>query len=226
MELISQRNIEGSVIKPTFVDVEEIQNALQIGDYSALPEYIQEDLKEVYELAVRTNDGQLTDITLDRKASERMKFLADKTEDEFIKSFAEKIIAIANIKIAIRGARTSRDAVFFDSAFCKCDTLDIEELKQICPKGENEVLDYLENTVYSSVVEAVKESNSAFEKWCDDEIMNSVEQGKTENFSVAPIVAYYYAKETEIRNIRIILSCIYNGLSREKITERMRMLYV
>ena len=72
----------------------------------------------------------------------------------------------------------------------------------------------------------IKDSNSAFEKWCDDYIMNSLEEGKTENFGIAPVIAYYYAKETEIRNIRIILSCIYNELPKEKIIERMRKLYV
>ena len=224
--VISQRTTDSSIIEPTTVDADAIKSALQSGDYSDLPEYLENDLKEAYELAVRTNDGQFTDATLDRKAYERMNLLAKDTEDDFIISFVEKLIAIANIKIAIRGARTNRDSAFYDCALIECDTLSVKELKDTALKGEKEVIEYLLSTEYRESVDFIKDSNSAFEKWCDDYVMNSLEEGKTENFGIAPVIAYYYAKETEIRNIRIILSCIYNELPKEKIIERMRKLYV
>ena len=223
---ISARSDNGCYIEPCIIDVEEMKQAVKTGDYSELPEYIQADLKEAYELASRTNDGQLTDVTLDRLAFMRMKKLASETKEDFIINLVELIIAVANIKIALRGARTNRDSVFYDTALCECNTLDIDALKASALKSESDLCEYLERTDYSDVIEAIKTSNSAFEKWCDDKIMSFMDEAKTQVFGVGPIIAYYYAKETEIRNIRIILSCIYNELPKEKIIERMRTLYV
>lgn len=223
---ISLRTNANCFIEPTTLDMEVLKEALNTGDYKELEEYVQKDLKEAYELASRTTDGQLTDATLDRLSFERMKAVAQKTGEAFIINLTELMIAVANIKIALRGARTNRDSVFFDTAFCKCDLIDIDALKIAAKKGESEVLGILEKTDFSEVVEAIKESNTAFEKWCDDKIMSYMDGAKIEVFGISPIIAYYYAKETEIRNVRIALSCIANGLNKEKITERMRTLYV
>lgn len=223
---ISLRSNANCYIEPTTLDMEVMKEALTTGDYKDLEDYVQKDLKEAYELASRTNDGQLTDVTLDRLSFKRMKLLADKTGEDFIKNLTELLIAVANIKIALRGARTKRDSVFYDMAFCECNSLDIDALKTAAIKGEDEVLEYFEKTEFCDVVEAIKDSNTAFEKWCDDKIMSFMDDAKIAVFGVAPIIAYYYAKETEIRNVRIALSCIENGLPKEKITERMRTLYV
>lgn len=223
---ISLRSDDGCYIEPTTLDIESLKNALKTGDYSELPEYVADDLRQAYELAARTGDGQLTDVTLDRLALRHMNKLGEETGNGFIINLIELITAVADIKIAVRGARTKRDAVFFDSALCPCATLDIEMLKINALKTEEDILEYLERTEYSDVVAQIKDSNSAFEKWCDDEIMQYMDDAKLDIFGIAPIIAYYYAKETEIRNIRIALSCITNGLPKEKIIERMRTLYV
>ena len=223
---ISLRSNANCFMEPTTLDIEALKEALNTGDYKDLDEYVQKDLKEAYELASRTNDGQLTDVTLDRLSFERMKAVAKKTGEPFIEDLTELMIAIADIKIALRGARTKRDSVFYDAALCACDSLDIDSLKIAALKGEDEVLEYFEKTDFSDSVEAIKQSNTAFEKWCDDKIMSFMDDAKIEVFGVEPIIAYYYAKETEIRNIRIALSCIANEVPKEKITERMRTLYV
>ena len=223
---LSQRSNKGCFVKPCTVDIELIKTALQSGNYDALPEYIKEDLTSAYELAARTSDGQLTDALLDNRALKRARELAQKTEDEFIIEYVEKITAISNIKIALRGVRTQRDSVFFDISLCPCDTLDIFVLKSVAQKSEADLIEYLEKTDYASCTEYIKESNTAFEKWCENTLMAYMENAKTQTFGVAPIIAYYYAKETEIKNIRIVLSCIYNELPKEKIYERMRKLYV
>ena len=43
---------------------------------------------------------------------------------------------------------------------------------------------------------------------------------------IGPLAAYYVAKETEIKALRIILSAKISGASNDTVRERMRELYV
>ena len=49
---------------------------------------------------------------------------------------------------------------------------------------------------------------------------------KYEFFGFAPIAAYYFAKTTEIKTVRIVLSAKLAGVPNDIIRERVRDLYV
>ena len=74
--------------------------------------------------------------------------------------------------------------------------------------------------------EALKNSPSAFEKYCDDAVMENMKKAKYTAFGLGPIAAYIFARMTEIGCVRIILSAKFNGTSEETVRERMRELYV
>ena len=74
--------------------------------------------------------------------------------------------------------------------------------------------------------EALAESPSAFERWCDNKIIQTIKPQKYNPFSVEPLVAYVLAKENEIKTVRIILTARLNGLEEEQIRERIREMYV
>ena len=78
----------------------------------------------------------------------------------------------------------------------------------------------------SGAAEAIKVSPSAFERWCDDKVMESIRPQKRNAFSIGPVVAYYLARQTEIRTARIVLTAKANGFSEEAIRERVREMYV
>ena len=87
-------------------------------------------------------------------------------------------------------------------------------------------MDYLAGTVYAEGAAAIAESSSAFERWCDNRMMRTMQPQKYESFSVGPLVAYLLARENEIKTVRIILSGKQNGFSEEAILERVREMYV
>ena len=45
-------------------------------------------------------------------------------------------------------------------------------------------------------------------------------------FGFDPVCAYYYAKLTEMKSVRIILTGLKSGADKESIKERVRALYV
>lgn len=56
--------------------------------------------------------------------------------------------------------------------------------------------------------------------------MNLNKSSKYITFGPEPIFSYIVAKETEIKNLRIIMVSKTNGISPEAIRERVRDLYV
>ena len=88
------------------------------------------------------------------------------------------------------------------------------------------MLAYLENTEYSEAAKLLRESPAKFEKWCDDVIIDIAEEARMLSFGYEPLAAYYLAKESEIKNVRILSVCKEFGADRDTITERMRKLYV
>ena len=94
---------------------------------------------------------------------------------------------------------------------------------------------YLLNLSYSNYAEFIKSgiedytktsSVSLLEKLVDNYIMDMMKNAKIIPFGVEPLLAYIYAKETEIKIIRIIMVGKLNNISGEVIRERLRDIYV
>ena len=92
-------------------------------------------------------------------------------------------------------------------------------------KGEPELRSYLEAGRFRDAVEALERSNSEFERWCDNQLIEALRPQKTNSVSVGPIVAFDLAKENELRNVRIIVTAKANGFSEQETLERMREMY-
>ena len=111
-----------------------------------------------------------------------------------------------------------------DGAACE-SSLDFEELLSHCSTPEK-AAEYIAATDYGFLAESLGESFTAFEKQCDNEIVSRLENAKYATFGPDPLIAYYYAKQAEAKNVRIILSAKASGVPAEIISERVRDIYV
>ncbi|MFA7637091.1 MAG: V-type ATPase subunit [Monoglobales bacterium] len=215
-----------SFITPSIIVPDEIKNAVFNKKFNELPDFAKDAAIETYHVLIQTADGQLADIMLDSMALNETMAKADKTNNEFIVKMAELMCVTANIKIAVRSARTGKDRQFIERALCQTKSLDKASLIDAAAKGLEELTDYISTTPYSEAVDLIKTSAAALEKWCDDILMSHVENAKYKSFGIEPLIAFYIAKDAEIKNVRIILSCKHNKLPPETIKERVRKLYV
>lgn len=208
------------------IDVETIKHAVKNREFTELPEHVRETAKEAYDIYMRTGDGQLLDITIDHALLTAIYNEGKKSKTAFIKLYAKMMVAVADIKIAIRSVRTEKNRDFLERALVECDSLDKHTLIQTVEKGEDAVIDYLESTSYADAVPELKNSPSAFERWCDNYLIRKMKREKYEVFGLGPLAAYYLARENEIKTVRIILGGKQNGFSEEALRERVREMYV
>ncbi|KAF0225012.1 MAG: Archaeal/vacuolar-type H+-ATPase subunit C [Erysipelotrichaceae bacterium] len=217
---------EDHFLLPCTIDPNKIHQAIITRNYDDLPAFVSSAILATYEVLIRTADGQLADIMLDAKTMEEMKLRAAQSKSTFIEDVVEILCVSANIKIALRAAKTGKDKLFLETALISMKSLKKDSLIEATLKGNDELIHYLISTPFSGAVEAMKTSSSAFEKWCDDFLMAKLTKAKYVSLAVDPLIAYYIAKTTEIKNIRILLSCKHNHVASESIKERMRKLYV
>ena len=108
----------------------------------------------------------------------------------------------------------------------ECESVDVSRLAKAALNGMDAIQDYLKDTVYAEGAEALAESPSSFERWCDNRIIQTISPQKYNAFTIGPIVAYVIARQNEIKTVRIILSGKLNELPDDSIRERVREMYV
>lgn len=210
----------------TPIPKEEMLRIIREKDYKALPDNMQTAAEEAVETLLHSGDGQLCDIIIDRAAMEAIKEAGRQSRDDIIWDYAESTVAVANIKIAVRSSKTAKSLDFMKRAMAPCDSLNVDGLARAALAGMDSIIEYLSGNGYLEGALALKESPSAFERWCDNRIIQTIKPQKTNPFSIGPLVAYVIARENEIKTVRIILTCKQNGLSDDSIRERVREMYV
>ena len=194
-------------------------------DYSALPAHMQKVAKEAYETYLHTQDGQLCDVMVDKACLEAIGAAGEKAAEKVVRDYAQTTVEVADIKIAVRCAATGKSAEFASKALAKCKGLNVSELSRAIALGPEKTIEYLRKTAWSEAADALEESTSAFERWCDNRMIDTMKPQKMDPFSIGPIFAYAIARQNEIKTVRIILLGKANGLSESGIRERVRKMY-
>jgi V/A-type H+-transporting ATPase subunit C len=205
---------------------EELRDIVSKKEFFRLPKSMENAARDAYETILHTRDGQLCDVIIDQACLAAIAEAGKQSDAEIIQKYAETVVAVANIKIAVRCQKTGKSIDFMQRAMAPCSGLDIERLAKAALSGFDAVCDYLSTSGFSDAAEALKESPSAFERWCDNYLIEMIRPQKYNAFSVGPLVAYVLARENEIKTVGIILSGKLNGLADESIRERIREMYV
>ena len=196
----------------TALDGKTLSDIIKDREFDKLPDGMKAAAMEAYDVLLHTGDGQLCDVIVDKACMEAV-LEAGRAEGkagyDVIKAFAEEQAAICDIKIATRAARTGAAS-----------------LAKAASQGEEAVKEYLSTTDYRDAAESLAEGPSAFERWCDDRIIASLQSQKYETFTIGPVIAYVLARQNEIKTVRLVLTGKANGLSDDSIRERVRQMYV
>lgn len=208
------------------IDGKKMLEIVKNRDFKALPSYMQACAEEAYECMAHTGDGQMCDVIIDRATLAATLAAAGEAKDELLKAYAENTVAVADIKIAVRSLKTAKSMDFMRRAMAPCETLNIERLAKAALSSMEDIIKYLSETAYAGGAEALAEGSSAFERWCDNRIIETIRPQKFNAFTVGPLAAYILARLNEIKTVRIVLSGKLNELPDEAIRERIREMYV
>ncbi len=224
--LFSEKDASNYFVYPTSLDLKNLISAFSNLEFSMLGEMYEQTVKEAYYSANKTQSGQTADIILDKAALNFMYERANKSDCSLVGEIYSFLCDTTNIKIAYRCAVSQKPLSFIREALSKSDYLDMKTLAEKASEGVAELSDYLSSGKYKEGSELLKTDAVLFEKWCDNELIELTEKAKFVFFGFEPICAYFFAKQNEIKTVRMILTAKESGLSEEIIRERVRASYV
>lgn len=210
----------------TEVSGQEMLDIIREKDFGRLPAGMSQAAQQACDALLHAGDGQLCDIIIDRAALDAIYKAGMESEDEIIRDYARSVVAVADIKIAVRAQKTAKSIEFMKQAMAECGSISVDQLAKAALSGPEAIRDYLLGTEYAGGAEALSESMSAFERWCDNRIIQTISPQKYKAFTIGPIVAYVLARQNEIKTVRIVLSGKRSELPEGAIRERVREMYV
>jgi V/A-type H+-transporting ATPase subunit C len=129
--------------KGTSVSKEEMLRIVKEKDFESLPSHMRKAAAEALKVMLQTKDGQLCDIIIDHALLDAVRREGENSKNNMIKSYAETFVSSADIKIAVRAAKTGKNKSFLNRALAKCDSLNVEKLLQASLSGFDAVCEYL-----------------------------------------------------------------------------------
>lgn len=224
--LMCGANAEQYYVFPTQVDCDTLTDDIANKNFGELPEYMREVAKTVYDTTAESRDGQMIDVIIDRETLGTISKLSKRSGSELMKEYGELTVNTADIKTAYRGAKAGKNEAFFEYALCGSEALPKIPLCRAAAKGTDEVLNFVAQSGETELFEALKQGVSALEKCADAKTAEIMSKSAFEAFGPDPIIAFYWLREMQIRNIRIITVCREMRLEPQKIAERVRDIYV
>ena len=229
------------------VDTSPIDEALKIlseaGDYPDEVMRIKDstNLESILKKESEKNTTLVKKLLLERELFESLIWLdepikslelTERCKNTFLISFLRHFIDLANIKLFLRMINLGRPKddlakMLFIGGYIGRDSF----LKIY----DEPLYMFISNFRYTDYAEAVREGTEYFqrqnsflrlERKIDDYLIGFLKQAKYITFGPEPILAYYLAKQNEIKLIRWVIIGKLNDLPKEEILERLNDTYV
>lgn len=203
---------------------EEISAIMENKEYDRLDKNKKQAVEEAIEQYEKTKMPFVIDAILDKACFEERKKLAKKLNSEFILRYIEKLIDITNIKTFFRVRKIYKDPFLMKVSYIEGGKITLSTFMESLVEDEQS-LKY-KFTGFSDTIEQAIYHYESLDKFCDNYMMNYMKEAKIKALTIEPIVSFIYAKQTELKNLRIIFTGKLNNISNEKIKERLRESYV
>ncbi|MFA6690960.1 MAG: V-type ATP synthase subunit C [Saccharofermentanales bacterium] len=189
-------------------------------------------LQQVIDVFPRTKDPQLIDFIFDQACYAEMLAAATAGKNQFILDYVRLQIDITNLKSFARIRQMGKPWNFFAQVFFNGgriqDKLFIRSYDEPYELVAEKLLPYGLSLPLAEGGIMLRETGrfTALEKFCDNHLVEFAKTAKYVSFGIEPLAAYLIAKEADIRNIRIIMNGLLQGLPQETTVERVRETYV
>lgn len=207
--------------------VEVLQNAIDTAEVEFLPKRMQEIILKTQEaLASGEIGGHKLDIDVDKTQYAHQLELCKKS-GKVAKEYFEKRIDYLNISSFERARRLGLDEAFFEQGFIEGGKIALSTFQSLWESHGEELCIPFKETPYFEDIKTLDEGGKlvVFEAKSDDALLKIWKDQKDDLYSIAPVVAFYMSKKTELKIAKLIVAGVKNRVAPQIIKERMRELY-
>ena len=213
-------------------DLSDLKRKIDTDNFRDLKGNVEKAVLEVIADFEVNKDPQKIDIIVDRYMFKELVEIKKSLNYKFTDKLVNAIIDATNIRTLLRIKKQGKGREFASEVLVSGGSISKDTLVSILNETPENIISKLSTSVYSDLikegVEGYIATNSAnlLEKLSDNYIMDLMKSGKLVTFGPERILSYIYAKETEIKIIRIIMVGKLNNIAEEVIRERLRDIYV
>lgn len=213
------------------VSADTMKQELDSGSFEEVPEILGRAGLEAAEKLAKTKDSQIVDLIIDKAVIALTVKKSEEIDCEALTEYTKAKIDLINIKSALRLMRIKSDVYTASKVFAEGGSFSVRELEAAYTMGYDGIKLLLEGAqrgeVLAEAVSEIKNGGSVgiFEKQADKCFRELFENTKIIPFGIEPVITFLYLKDREIRACRLVLVSKIFGLSKEKITERLRYIY-
>ena len=208
-----------------------VRRAVEEKSYDALTSNMSAGITEALEAYASKQDTQLIDIVLDKRCYADMIEAATKSGSTFLVDYVRMLIDVTNIKTFMRLRKMHKSLNFAAYVFSAGGSISVDTFLNSYHLKLEEIAISFQGSQFSELVkEGLTLVNTAggmgiFELKCENHIMRFVKKARYIAFGPEVVAGYILAKETEFKNIRIIMAGKSVQLPGGKIKERLRETY-
>jgi Archaeal/vacuolar-type H+-ATPase subunit C len=222
-------NVSDMVAPDGLMTLEDMRAKISDDDYSSLPKEMATALGAIdVAFADGNRSSRLIDVQLDgamfKDIGARLKSAGQKPLLDYFTAWVDT----TNIGSFVRSRAWGLEVGFFDEAYVSGGELDIEFYNALYAATDEQIKNKFKYTPYAELVLKAYDEDAGLVKYetaVDNYLLNVFKKSKYDMFSVAPIAGYYVGQLTEIKVVKLIISCIKNGVSRALLKQRLRELY-
>ena len=228
---VLNKDLSSMLINLGSLDLQEIKRKIDGDNFKSLSGNLGKGISEALKAFEETKDPQKIDIILDKYMYKDLVELKKILNYKFIDNLVKAMIDSTNIRTLLRVKKQNKNRDFAKEVIVDGGDIDSSRLIALLSETPENIMNKLQSTIYSNLVkeglEGYIESGSAslLEKLSDNYIMDLMKGSKLVTFGPEKILSYIYAKETEIKVIRIIMVGKLNNIAEEVIRERLRDIY-
>ncbi len=214
------------------IPLHQLKYAVEEENFRDLPEAMRRAGEKILEEFVVSRDPQVIDLYLDRTLFEMRLAASRETGSDFLEGLFQRQVDLLNINTFLRIRKMGRSGEFLKKTLLPGGLIDRVLFLNLLDEGLEGLISELSTTLYSDIAgEGIRdwqetETATRLEKLADDFITVYLQKGKSSPFGLEPLIGYLWAKQIEIKNIRLIMVGKTNGLPVGAIRERLRNVYL
>lgn len=213
-------------------NLDELKRKIDTDNYRGLKTPLQKATEEVMVVFEATKDPQKIDIIIDKHMFNELVKIKKSLDYEFTDKIVNALIDLTNVRTLLRIKKQGKGRDFASEVLVDDGLISKSKLLSLLNESSENILTKLSFSAYSNIFkEGIqsyidKGSVNLLEKLSDNYMMKIMKDSKLVTFGPERILSYIYAKETEIKIIRIIMVGKLNNIAEEVIRERLRDIYV
>lgn len=230
-EKVLGKDLSSMLIKLGNLDLIETKRKIDSDNLRRLNGTLGKGIQEAMKSFEETRDPQKIDIIIDKYMYKELVELNKSLDYKFIDNLVKAMIDSTNIRTLLRIKKQNKGRDFAQEVIVDGGAIDSNKLISLLNESPENIMSKLQSTIYSDLIKEgfagyiATESASLLEKLSDNYIMELMKNSKLVTFGPEKLVSYIYAKETEIKVIRIIMVGKLNNIAEEVIRERLRDIY-